>query len=38
MQGRRLSEEQMIRILHDAEATGTVRDVCRQPHGVAQTL
>ena len=35
MKGKRFSEEQIIRILHDAEATGNVRDVCRQ-HNIAE--
>ena len=35
MQGKRFSEEQIIRILHDAEASGNVRDVCRQ-HNIAE--
>ena len=38
MKGKRVSEEQIIRILHDAEATGNVRDVCRQHHSAEQTL
>src|SRR5919197_6626894 len=38
MQGTRFAEEQIIRILHDAEATGNVRDVCRQHHIAEQTL
>src|SRR5262249_6628887 len=32
------SEEQIIRILHDAEALGNVRDVCRQRNIAEQTL
>ena len=35
MQGKRFSEEQIIRILHDAEASENVRDVCRQ-HNIAE--
>jgi putative transposase len=35
MQGKRFSEEQIIRILHDAAASGNVRDVCRQ-HNIAE--
>ena len=38
MKGKRFSEEQIIRILHDAEALGNVRDVCRQQHIAEQTL
>ena len=38
MKGKRFSEEQMIRILHDAEALGNVRDVCRQHNIAEQTL
>ncbi len=38
MKGKRFSEEQMIRILHDAEAMGNVREVCRQHNIAAQTL
>ena len=32
------AEEQIIRILHDAEASGNVREVCRQHNIAAQTL
>ena len=32
------SEEQILRILHDAEALGNVRDVCCQHHIAEQTL
>jgi putative transposase len=35
MQGKRFSEEQIIRILHDAAASGNVRDVCCQ-HNIAE--
>jgi putative transposase len=35
MNGKRLSEEQIIRILHDVVASGNVRDVCRQ-HKIAE--
>ena len=38
MKGKRLSEEQIIRILHDAEALGNVRDVCHQHNIAEQTL
>jgi putative transposase len=38
MKGKRFSEEQIRRILHDAEALGNVRDVCRQHNIAAQTL
>jgi len=38
MKGKRFSEEQMIRILHDAEALGNVRDICRQHNIAEQTL
>jgi len=38
MKGKRFSEEQIIRILHDAEAAGNVRDVCRQHNIAEQTL
>jgi hypothetical protein len=38
MKGKRFSEEQIIRILHDAEALGNVRDVCRQLNIAEQTL
>jgi len=38
MKGKRFAEEQMIRILHDAEALGNVRDVCRQQNIAEQTL
>lgn len=32
MQRKRLSEEQIMRIVREAEALGNVRDVCRQHH------
>jgi putative transposase len=35
MQRKRFTEEQIIRILHDAEVVGNVRDVCRQ-HNIAE--
>ncbi|HET8671163.1 MAG TPA: transposase [Candidatus Saccharimonadales bacterium] len=35
MQRKRFTKEQIIRILHDAEVTGNVRDVCRQ-HNIAE--
>jgi len=38
MQGKRFSEEQIIRILHDAEAMGNVREVCHQHNIAEQTL
>jgi putative transposase len=38
MKGKRFSEEQIIRILHDAEASGNVREVCRQHNMAEQTL
>jgi putative transposase len=38
MQRKRFTEEQIIRILHDAEVVGNVRDVCRQHHMAEQTL
>jgi len=38
MKGRRFSEAQIIRILHDAEATGNVRDVGCQHNIAEQTL
>ena len=38
MKGKRFSEEQIIRILHDAEASGSVRDVCCQHNIAEQTL
>jgi putative transposase len=38
MQGKRFSEEQIMRMLHDAEAMGNVREVCRQRNITEQTL
>jgi putative transposase len=38
MQRKRFTEEQIMRILHDAEVRGNVRDVCRQPTIAEQTL
>jgi putative transposase len=38
MKGKRFSEEQIMRILHDAEAMGNVREVCRQHNIAEQTL
>ena len=38
MKGKRFSEEQIIRILHDAEAMGNVREVCHQHNSAEQTL
>ena len=38
MQRKRFTEEQIIRILHDAEVLGNVRDVCRQHNIAEQTL
>ena len=38
MQGKRFSEEQIMRMLHEAEALGNVRDVCRQPNRAEQPL
>jgi Transposase len=37
MKGKRFSAEQLMRILHDAEASGNVREVCRQHHIAEQT-
>jgi putative transposase len=37
MKGKRFLEEQIIRILHDAEVLGNVRDVCRQHNSTEQT-
>jgi putative transposase len=38
MKGKRFAAEQILRILHEAEAGGNVRDVCRQHNIAAQTL
>ena len=38
MQRKRFSEEQIIRILQEAEMLGNVRDVCRQHNIAEQTL
>jgi putative transposase len=38
MKGKRFSEEQIIRILHEAETLDNVREVCRQHNIAAQTL
>ena len=38
MQRKRFTAEQIIRILHDAEVAGNVRDVCRQHNIAEQTL
>jgi len=38
MQGKRFSEEQIIRILHEAETLDNVREVCRQHNIAEQTL
>jgi len=38
MQGKRFSEEQIIRILHEAETLDNVREVCRQHTIAEQTL
>ena len=38
MQRKRFTEEQSIRILHEAEMLGNVRDVCRQHNIAEQTL
>ena len=37
MQRQRFTEEQIIRILQEAETLGHVREVCRQPHIAEQT-
>jgi putative transposase len=38
MQRKRFSEEQIIRILHEAETLDNVREVCRQHNIAEQTL
>jgi len=38
MKRKRFSEEQIIRILKEAEALGTVREVCRQHNITEQTF
>ena len=38
MKGKRFSEEQIIRILHEAESLDNVREVCRQHNIAEQTL
>jgi hypothetical protein len=38
MKGKQFSEEQILRLLHDAEAAGDIRDVCRQYNIAEQTL
>ncbi len=38
MQRKRFTEEQIIRILHEAEMLGNVREVCRQHNIAEQTL
>lgn len=38
MKRKRFSEEQIIRMLHEAEALGSVREVCRQHNLTEQTL
>ena len=38
MKGKRCSEEQIIRILHEAETLDNVREVCRQHNIAEQTL
>jgi putative transposase len=38
MKGRRFSEAQIIRILHEAETLDNVREVCRQHNIAEQTL
>lgn len=38
MKGKRFSEEQIIRILHEAETLDNIREVCRQHNIAEQTL
>ena len=38
MKGKRFSEEQIIRILHEVESLDNVREVCRQHNIAEQTL
>jgi putative transposase len=38
MKGKRFSEEQIIRILHEAESLDNVREVCSQHNIAEQTL
>jgi putative transposase len=38
MKGKRFSEAQIIRILHEAETLDNVREVCRQHNIAQQTL
>ena len=38
MKGKRFSEAQIIRILHEAETLDNVREVCRQHNIAEQTL
>ena len=37
-EGKRFAEEQIIRILHEAETLDNVREVCRQYNIAEQTL
>src|SRR5918912_2612660 len=38
MKGKRLTEEQIMRLLHEAETLDNVREVCRQHNIAEQTL
>jgi putative transposase len=38
MKHKRFSEEHMMRILHEAETLGNVREVCRQHNVTEQTV
>jgi transposase-like protein len=38
MKGKRFSEEQILRIWHEAETLDTVREVCRQYNIAEHTL